>query len=78
MTNNGGIREEFEKAFAQYCGSNERPEKSLHRATALWAARWMAEKSAVAIEEKFDGFNNFHPGAMASASTIRQLAKELE
>lgn len=66
------IRKEFEEAFTQYCGKTERPEKSFHRSTALWAAKWMATK-CIELQEIIDP----RASIQERQDKIRQLAKGL-
>ena len=66
-----GVREEFEKAYLDwFWGSSGSTEA---KKSALWAARWMAER-LIAEGEKLSGHKI---GADIPTDRIRQLAKEL-
>lgn len=74
-----GIREEFEKAFDNWYWKERKPGES-EWATALWAAKWMAERCAVALEEGYRddlGYGEQTVNSEHWAIYVRQLAKEL-
>lgn len=66
------IREEFEKAYWAEMPNHEVGDHDSYEldgyALALWAAKWMAERSALIADE----------ADTIGAAKIRQLAKELE
>ena len=67
------LRREFEKAFTiQTTSKNELVWK-----TALWAAKWMAERCAKEICPH-NGFKSRHMFCDEHASQIRELSKELD
>ena len=75
------VRQEFEKAFEEFW--NKQTVVSGKR-TALWAAKWMAEKIASIHQDWIDCVDSIeHSGCMPSCHEfmqrkIRQLAKELD
>jgi len=72
MTNNTGIREEFEKAFQEEFKNSI---YMIHAPQIEWAARWMADYLANCCGVEMDSNNK---EAYITDKEIRALAKELE
>ena len=78
-----GIKEEFEKAFSVWLDNwDNRGNYPISKETALWAAKWMAERCAkisyhhTSVSDWEYYKQNNYTGEQI-ASSIRQLAKEL-